>query len=323
MKLIHLFLILIIFLSLGACYPATASVQMIPQMEGSQLETAFPTTALVNTLPDTEEAITPKQTESPTMVLETSEVAMEIPMPVTQALSITIVYDNNPYDDRLSAAWGFSALVEYRDQTLLFDSGGDGSILLENLHTLGIDPNCIDWVVLSHAHADHAGGLISLLNTGAKPSIYLPPSFPVTFKKQVEKFTQVREVETGQSLGEGFWTTGEIGGMPPEQALVVQTEQGLVIITGCAHPGIVAIVERVQELFAEPVHLVLGGFHLGSKSEAEIDAILKDFRRLGVENVAPCHCTGEYAIERFAAEYGPGFIQAGVGSVIRLEAAGD
>jgi len=104
----------------------------------------------------------------------------------------------------------------------------------------------------------------------------------------------------------------------PEQALVIRTGQGLVIITGCAHPGIVAIVEQAQEMFAEPIHLVLGGFHLGSKNIAEIDAIRRDFRRLGVAQVAPCHCTGERAISMFAAEYGDNFIQTGVGKLIVL-----
>jgi len=109
--------------------------------------------------------------------------------------------------------------------------------------------------------------------------------------------------------------------MIPEQALVIQTEQGLVIITGCAHPGIVAIIEQAQSLFGEPMHLVMGGFHLGDKSEAEIEAIINNFRRLEIQQAAPSHCTGEYAIARFAAEYGQDFIQVGTGSVIRLEAS--
>ena len=108
----------------------------------------------------------------------------------------------------------------------------------------------------------------------------------------------------------------------PEQALVIQTEQGLVVITGCAHPGIVAIVQQARDMFAGPVRLVMGGFHLGSKSEAEINTILADFRRLEVEQVAPCHCTGERALAMFAAEYGDDFIQSGAGSVIRLDAGG-
>jgi 7,8-dihydropterin-6-yl-methyl-4-(beta-D-ribofuranosyl)aminobenzene 5'-phosphate synthase len=78
-------------------------------------------------------------------------------------------------------------------------------------------------------------------------------------------------------------------------------------------------MEQAREMFNEPVRLVLGGFHLGSKSKAEIDTILKDFRRLGMEQVAPCHCTGERAIAMFAAEYGENLILAGVGRVIRFD----
>jgi 7,8-dihydropterin-6-yl-methyl-4-(beta-D-ribofuranosyl)aminobenzene 5'-phosphate synthase len=125
-------------------------------------------------------------------------------------------------------------------------------------------------------------------------------------------------VAPGQSFGEGIFTTGELGRSIPEQALVISTDRGLVVITGCAHPGIVQMTAQAKMLFGDPVYLVLGGFHLGSKSDAEISAILAEFRRLGVERVAPCHCTGERAISRFAAEYGDDFVQAGVGRVITV-----
>jgi 7,8-dihydropterin-6-yl-methyl-4-(beta-D-ribofuranosyl)aminobenzene 5'-phosphate synthase len=146
--------------------------------------------------------------------------------------------------------------------------------------------------------------------------------FPASFKRQVRKFTPVVEVSPGQFIADDLYTTGEMGRSIPEQALVIQTDQGLVIITGCAHPGIVAIVAQARQMFDGKVRLVLGGFHLGSKSSPEIDAILKDFRHLGVEQVAPCHCTGEHAIAMFAAEYGEDFIQVGVGKTVRLDATG-
>jgi 7,8-dihydropterin-6-yl-methyl-4-(beta-D-ribofuranosyl)aminobenzene 5'-phosphate synthase len=291
MRLIFVFLLILTLLSLGACCPAGAAATQITPPAG-------------------------------TIQVESSEEVEKLSMQTTQPLTITIIYDNNLYDRRLKSAWGFSALVEYCDHILLFDTGGDGQILMENMRILKIDPDGIDSVVLSHAHQDHTGGLAALLGTGAKAVVYLLPSFPVSFKRQIEQYTQVGEVSPGQSFAEGLWTTGEIGGPIPEQALVVQTKQGLVVITGCAHPGIIAIVEQAKDMFAEPVRLVLGGFHLGSKNEAEIDAILKDFRRLGVKQVAPCHCTGDYAIARFAAEYGKDFIQVGVGSVIRLDVEG-
>jgi 7,8-dihydropterin-6-yl-methyl-4-(beta-D-ribofuranosyl)aminobenzene 5'-phosphate synthase len=251
--------------------------------------------------------------------VEITKEAVETVIPLTEPLTITVVYDNNAYDGRLKSAWGFSALVEYREHKLLFDTGGDGPTLMENMRTLGIDPTHIESVVLSHAHADHTGGLSALLEAGARPTVYLLPSFPAAFKSRFRDMATVVEVSVGQSITEGLFTTGEMGRSIPEQALVIRTDQGLVVITGCAHPGIVEIVEQAREMFDEPVELVLGGFHLGSKSEAEIDVILKEFRRLEVKHVAPCHCTGERAIALFASEFGEDFIQAGVGKVIRME----
>jgi 7,8-dihydropterin-6-yl-methyl-4-(beta-D-ribofuranosyl)aminobenzene 5'-phosphate synthase len=320
MRLRYVFLVIITLLSLGACYPgSTAPTQTISPVGTTQMVTTAPAIISATIIPITEEAFTPTPTRAPIRVTETSEEVQEVPMPVTPSLTITIIYDNNLDDPRLASTWGFSALIEYRDHTLLFDTGGDGKLLMENMRTLEIDPTQIDSVVLSHAHEDHTGGLITLLNTGIKPVVYLLASFPSSFKHQIEQYTQVYEVSPGQSIAEGLWTTGEMGATIPEQALVIQTEQGLVVITGCAHPGIVAIVERARELFAEPVRLVLGGFHLGNKSDAEINAILTDFRRLEVEQVAPCHCSGENAISMFVAEYGDDFFQIGVGSVIRLD----
>ena len=320
MKLLHGFLFIVTLLSLGACDPAsTAPARIIPPTETIQVMTTTLATISVTAIPNSEKVFTPTLTKLPDRMTITSEEEKDIHMPVAQSLTMTIVYDNNPNDPRLSSAWGFSALVEYRDRILLFDTGGDGQMLMENMRNLGVDPTQIDSVVLSHAHADHTGGLTALLDTGAKPAVYLLASFPDSFKHQIDQFAQVSEVSPGQSLGEGLWTTGEMGETIPEQALVIQTQQGLVVITGCAHPGIVAIVEKAKAMFAKPVHLVMGGFHLGSKNKAEIDAILQDFRRLEVQTVAPCHCTGERAIKMIAAEYGKDFIQVGVGSVIRLE----
>jgi 7,8-dihydropterin-6-yl-methyl-4-(beta-D-ribofuranosyl)aminobenzene 5'-phosphate synthase len=240
---------------------------------------------------------------------------MKIP---ADALKITIVYDNAAFNPRLKAAWGFSALVEYRGQTLLFDTGGDGRILLENMRVLGIDLSQIQSVILSHAHGDHTGGLVALFDSSIRPTVYLLASFASTYKNQVDQFTDVFEVTPGQGLGEGIFTTGEISGNIPEQALLVRTEYGLVIMTGCAHAGIVRIIEKATELTNDPVYLVLGGFHLRDKNKNEISAIIADFRRLGVQKVAPCHCTGERAIAMFADEYGQAFIRTEVGTVITL-----
>ena len=235
------------------------------------------------------------------------------------ALTISIVYNNYSFDRRLETAWGFAALVEYRGHTLLFDTGGDSPTLLSNMGIMGIDPARIQSLALSHEHGDHTGGLNGLLKTGARPTVYLPPSFSARFKRKVGKQTDVIEVTPGQSFADGLYTTGEMHNRIEEQSLVIRTNRGLVIVTGCAHPGIVKIIAQAKALFDDPVRLVMGGFHLRSKSEAEVRAILTDFRRLGVEKVAPSHCTGDHSIAMFAEEYGDDFIRSGAGKIFHVE----
>jgi 7,8-dihydropterin-6-yl-methyl-4-(beta-D-ribofuranosyl)aminobenzene 5'-phosphate synthase len=235
-------------------------------------------------------------------------------------MRITVLYDNIPYDPRLTTDWGFAALVEYRGHTLLFDTGGNANILLRNMELMEIDPASIEVVVLSHAHGDHTGGWAGLVRTGAHPPVYVPPSFRDDVKRELGRTSKVVEVGPGQEILPGLLTTGELGaGQIPEQALVIQLEDGIVVVTGCAHPGIVEMVARAKDLSEGPVRLVLGGFHLGEMSASQIRSILADFRRLGVEQVAPTHCTGERAFEMFAAMYGDGYVEAGAGRVIVLE----
>jgi 7,8-dihydropterin-6-yl-methyl-4-(beta-D-ribofuranosyl)aminobenzene 5'-phosphate synthase len=173
--------------------------------------------------------------------------------------------------------------------------------------------------VISHAHSDHYGGLSAFLGVSARPPAFLLPEFGASFLHTVGNQTEVIETAPGMDIAPGMFTTGNVGGSIPEQALVVRTQPGLVVITGCAHPGIVRIVEKAVELTGDPVHLVLGGFHLRDYTDAQITAILQDFRRLGVRKVAPSHCTGERAIEMFAEEFGEDFIRTGAGSILCVE----
>jgi 7,8-dihydropterin-6-yl-methyl-4-(beta-D-ribofuranosyl)aminobenzene 5'-phosphate synthase len=235
------------------------------------------------------------------------------------SLKITILYDNESHDTRLKTAWGFSALVDYGTSRVLFDTGGDGPTLMSNIDTLGVDPTNTEYIFLSHAHDDHLGGLDGFLQHAGKPTIYLLPSFTKRFKDQLSEKLEVVEVTPGASPLPGISSTGEIDGDIPEQALLIHTAQGLVVITGCAHPGIVEIIELARDLAGEQIHLVLGGFHLKDMHRSEIEAIIGDFRRLGVERVAPTHCTGAEAITMFEEAYGADFIPAGVGLIIQIE----
>jgi len=236
------------------------------------------------------------------------------PTPI-QAMSPVTITDNNPYDPRLKRAWGFSCLVETGTLSLLFDTGGDAPTLLGNMEALGIDVSRIQAVVLSHIHGDHVGGLAGILALNREVTVYVPRSFPASFKRQVRVFAPLVEVSGPSELFPGVYTTGEMGARLVEQSLVLKTGQGLVVITGCAHPGIQHIVDKAHQLWGD-VYLVVGGFHLGGRRKAEIEDIVAAFRRLGVRKVAPCHCSGDQARKAFREEYGDDYIPAGVGTVI-------
>jgi len=259
----------------------------------------------------------PTKTPSPTFTLEPTRA-----LPTTeeeQTVEFTVVYDNNGYDPALRTAWGFSCWVEAGETTALFDTGGAGTTLLGNMASLDLDPQAIDAVVLSHIHGDHTGGLAGLLDTGIRPTVYVPAAFPESFKADVRARTDLVEVTGPLEISSGIYTTDQVGSSIIEQALAVQTDAGWVVVTGCAHPGIVEMVRRAKEITAGEVTLVMGGFHLGSASERQIEQIIAEFRDMDVQRVAPCHCTGDRARRMFADAYGADCTLAGVGWVVRVD----
>ena len=160
-----------------------------------------------------------------------------------RVVAITILYDNNEYDERLATAWGFSCLVEGLDETILFDTGGDGALLLSNMGTLAVDPEDVDDVVISHVHGDHVDGLSGFLRENQEVTVYLPQSFPASIKGSTrDAGADVVEVHGPVEICARVSSTGELGSWIKEQSLMIETSQGLVVITGCAHPGIVDIV---------------------------------------------------------------------------------
>ena len=237
-------------------------------------------------------------------------------------MNLTVVYDNNAYDPRLTTSWGFGCLITYGRHTILFDTGGDGKILTSNMQKLGLDPRAIDTVVLSHIHGDHTGGLESILAAGGRPTVYVPRSFPDSFKTQVSALVEVREVSGPEEICAGVYTTGELGSGIREQALAVETAKGLIVITGCAHPGVDNMLRAAQGIRGDDVYLVLGGYHLGGASKSKIEGIIAALREMGVCKVAPCHCTGKQATAMFAERYGDDFIRCGVGFKLSVGSLG-
>jgi 7,8-dihydropterin-6-yl-methyl-4-(beta-D-ribofuranosyl)aminobenzene 5'-phosphate synthase len=232
-------------------------------------------------------------------------------------ITIKVVYDNNPYKDGLQTAWGFSAFITSPEKTILFDTGADSPRLLSNMKKLAIDVNSIDIVVLSHIHGDHIGGLDGLLEKNSKVAVYLPKSFPANFKQNVQaRGASIVEVQEPLQICGNVYTTGQLGTSIIEQSLIVRTKSGLIVITGCAHPGIVKIVNTAKELMKDDILLVMGGFHLNSVPENEIEKIISAFKKAQIKYAAPCHCTGDEARSLFEKQYGKYYINVGVGKMI-------
>lgn len=200
-------------------------------------------------------------------------------------MKITIVYDNQA-DDGLKSGWGFSCLIE-TEEKILFDTGDSGKKLIYNMKQLNIVPESIDKVVISHNHWDHTGGLKEFLKLNSNAKVFHPKSF----SKPTE-------------ISPGVHSTGALGGLIKEQSLVVNTKQGNVVITGCAHPGLGNILQVAKKL--GQVYGVIGGFHGFS-----------DFKRLeGIELIGPCHCT-RY-IEQIRQKYPKQFKQVKAGTVVEI-----
>ena len=98
----------------------------------------------------------------------------------------------------------------------------------------------------------------------------------------------------------------------------MKTGEGPILITGCAHPGIVEMVKVTVGIVGEPMYLVLGGFHLLEKKTTEVRAITAKLKQLGVKQIGPCHCTGDRAITIFAEVFGESFIDVKTGTKIDL-----
>lgn len=241
----------------------------------------------------------------------------ENPEPVRRENSIvvTIVYDNYRIDERFETAWGFACVVTSGTETVLFDTGGDGNLLLRNMSVADFDPMDIDAVVVSHIHADHSGGLGVFLQANSDVELFVPKSFPPRLKDYIHTAgASMVETQEPCEVCKQVWTTGVLDGRIDEQALYCVTSSGLIVITGCSHPGIVQMAQAAQRHASAPVKAVLGGFHLMGASSLEIADVIRSLKALGVTMVAPCHCSGDETRQLMGEAFGEGYLSSGAGA---------
>jgi 7,8-dihydropterin-6-yl-methyl-4-(beta-D-ribofuranosyl)aminobenzene 5'-phosphate synthase len=211
-------------------------------------------------------------------------------------MKITIIYDNTLFRNDLKADWGFSALIEAKGKRILFDTGASGSILLFNMSKLGIVPQDIEDVFISHTHFDHTGGLSAFLDQNNKVKLYIPPSL-----RGVKNAREIIEMTNSGKLYEGIYSTGELARI--EQSLCVETNKGIVIVAGCSHPPMEEIISAASEF--GKVYGIVGGLH-GNRPES----------LNGLDLICSTHCT-QYKQE-IKSIYPDQYIEGGAGKVIEI-----
>jgi 7,8-dihydropterin-6-yl-methyl-4-(beta-D-ribofuranosyl)aminobenzene 5'-phosphate synthase len=237
-------------------------------------------------------------------------------------MRIKVIFDKSSLDKNLRIGWGVAFLV---DDKILFDTGEKGEWLIENMRSLGVDIKKIEAVVISHDHWDHTGGLWEILKAKKGLKVYVCPRFSKEFKDKVkESQAELIENEKTAEISQDIFVTGEIAGAyhgkyMPEQAIVLKTKNGLTVITGCAHPGILKIIEKVKVKFPnETIYFVLGGFHLMESDKRAVEIVVDEFKKKGVLKAGPTHCSGETAENIFKKYYEGNFVSIKVGQNIEV-----
>jgi 7,8-dihydropterin-6-yl-methyl-4-(beta-D-ribofuranosyl)aminobenzene 5'-phosphate synthase len=241
-----------------------------------------------------------------------------------KTVTLTVLFDNYPHDERLRTGWGFACLVTGLEKTILFDTGGDGTILLSNMRTLGAELGDVDIIVLSHEHYDHTGGLAAVLAENHNVTVFVPVAFSEGFKRQVRaRGATLVTVDEPSKICEGAHSTGQLGTGIKEQALCISTANGPFVITGCAHPGIVEMVKAAGSVSSSGVYGAMGGFHMKGFPENKIRAVIEQLKAMGIAVAGPSHCSGDLTREMMRRSFGEGYVTVGVGRTVELEVPPD
>ena len=269
---------------------------------------------------------------------------------------ITVLYDAFGKPSAMQKDWGYAALIEYGGKRILFDTGNNGDILAQNAKAKGIDLSKLDFVVMSHRHGDHMGGLAYLLSVNPKVKIFAPKEgfgvyggdLPSAFYRKdtslapeqryydgvppdVMRFgaawpaANFQLVDKNVEIAPGIHLIALVSDKPGtlelrELSLALNTPDGMVVVVACSHPGIDKIVDAAAKINPR-IHLVAGGFHLVASKDEEIEKIVSGLLdTYKVAYVAPGHCTGEPTFAALRKAFGVRYLYAGLGTTLALNA---
>lgn len=267
---------------------------------------------------------------------------------------MTILYDAFGKSNKLTKDWGFAALVEYGGKRILFDTGNNADIFARNVMALGVDLKKLDFVVISHRHADHTSGLSFLLTINPNVTIYTPDEpfgafgkgVPNSFYRKDESLAEEMRyfdgkppetlaagtpwpkahfvpISTTTEISPGIFlvpTTSQVPGTLElrELSLAIKTAKGVILVDGCSHAGVERILEAVRVVDPH-VRVLFGGLHLVKAPDPEVERIALALRdQWKLDSIGPGHCTGEPEFAALKKAFADRYIYAGVGTVISL-----
>ena len=254
-------------------------------------------------------------------------------------MKLRVLVEDKNFNSALECEHGLSIFVEGDNSKFIFDCGHTG-LAWKNAVKLGVDLAAINFAVISHSHYDHAGGFPALLNYVTPKILYTGIDFWLEkFSRADEKFAykgagftaddlarwniqqkichDVLQIDDKTFLVGNFERHFDFETIPKkfvrgehklpdtfsdEICMVLRGNDGLTVIVGCSHVGILNILSTVAKRFNEKIIRVSGGVHLLNADDERIGKTLAAIKNFGVRDLKLCHCSGEKICGKIDAE---------------------